>query len=768
MGTMKTPGVYIVEKNAFPNSAVEVATAVPAFIGYTEKAQNGNVSLKNKPFRITSMAEYNMYFGLAPTPHFTLSLSGADETPDLECKNNKFTVKQTGPKFTLYYNMLMFFGNGGGPCYIVSVGDYNVKEISSDDLKNGIATLEREQEPTMLICPEAVNLLDKELCFSVQTTMLSHCGYTMQNRVSILDIYDGYKGRKDGNIDIITDFREKIGSSFLSYGAAYYPWLNTSIIQDRDISLKNFSWDDMKKWLVGCQEDETSKGYIAGELEKFDSDWKTASPKEIVDGILLGIPGEFKTGVTDSFIKAFNTDKLNKVIEDISADDFEFLGSESSKKAVVEAIVAQSADAIEKEFDPIFKAAIENQQIDILTESNILQLCNNICGTYESIISYLAETVTDIEDIDSQKLSEFVELLASKVLTMDAETLKKEITSAFESVIAEQMKKIAKTDVINAITSELDKYRVVGRTEFIADIEKNNVFATALGKGVDNSLAEFGLESVTNAGTLNLLSSVRNTVVKVINETTNLSKIDREKKLFAQVNNVLESHKYEAKAVDIIGFQNTLMQISSLYISLTKEVKRQLNLLPLSAAMAGIYTMIDNTRGVWKAPANVSINSAIAPAVNIMHAEQEDLNVPLNGKSINAIRVFVGEGIKVWGARTLDGNSLDWRYINVRRTMIMLEESIKNAARAYVFEPNVASTWVNIKSMIQNFLNGVWKRGGLAGASPDDAFSVHVGLGDTMTPEDILEGILRVTVLVAMVRPAEFIEITFQQQMQKN
>lgn len=148
--------------------------------------------------------------------------------------------------------------------------------------------------------------------------------------------------------------------------------------------------------------------------------------------------------------------------------------------------------------------------------------------------------------------------------------------------------------------------------------------------------------------------------------------------------------------------------------------------------------------------------------------QQEDLNVTTAGKSINAIRSFIGEGVLVWGARTLDGNSLDWRYVNVRRTMIMLEESCRLAAKALVFEPNVANTWVTIKSMIQNFLTGIWKRGGLAGAVPEDAFSVHVGLGETMTPDDILEGILRVTVLVAMVRPAEFIEITFQQQMQKS
>ena len=98
----------------------------------------------------------------------------------------------------------------------------------------------------------------------------------------------------------------------------------------------------------------------------------------------------------------------------------------------------------------------------------------------------------------------------------------------------------------------------------------------------------------------------------------------------------------------------------------------------------------------------------------------------------------------------------------------MLEESIKLAAKAYVFENNNANTWVTVKSTIRNFLTGIWKRGGLAGAIPDDAFSVFVGLGETMTPEDILEGILRVTVLVAITRPAEFIEITFQQQMQQS
>ena len=121
----------------------------------------------------------------------------------------------------------------------------------------------------------------------------------------------------------------------------------------------------------------------------------------------------------------------------------------------------------------------------------------------------------------------------------------------------------------------------------------------------------------------------------------------------------------------------------------------------------------------------------------------------------------------VWGARTLDGNSNDWRYVNVRRTLIFLEQSIKEAAKAYVFAPNDANTWVTVKSMISNFLTGVWKQGGLVGPKPADAYSVSVGLGTTMTNEDIQLGIMRVMVKVAVSHPAEFIEITFKQQMQK-
>ena len=140
----------------------------------------------------------------------------------------------------------------------------------------------------------------------------------------------------------------------------------------------------------------------------------------------------------------------------------------------------------------------------------------------------------------------------------------------------------------------------------------------------------------------------------------------------------------------------------------------------------------------------------------------------IGGKSINVIRPFPGIGTLVWGARTLDGNSQDWRYINVRRTLIMIEQSLKLATRAFVFEPNDSGTWVTLQSMMNNFLFNLWKQGALAGSAPEQAYSVQVGLGVTMTPNDILDGILRVSVKVAIVRPAEFIVITFQQQQQQS
>jgi hypothetical protein len=506
MPVMKTPGVYIVEKDAFPSSVVEVATAVPAFIGYTETADDRGKPLAMQPRRISSLAEFDRYFGGAPQPRFKINAVAAGST--ITQGSQGYALEQVSRRYRLYYGMRHFFQNGGGPCYIVSVGGYG-DAIAGDALRSGIATLAKEQEPTMVVVPDAVSL-DEENCIEVQKAMLAHCGNPRQrNRFAILDIWGGHQPL-GGSDDCVAKFRGALGINYLDFGAAYYPWVHTTIVQDRDLDYRCF--------------DDASRDTLIALLK---ADWRMAGTSAAVDDIKR---------------------------------DWAAAADKSKSEAEQEAWIADSQTMLNK----------------------------------------------------------------------------------------------------------------------------------------------------------------------------------------------------------------TLVAGSPLFGTILAEAKNQLNLQPPGAAMAGIYTMVDNTRGVWKAPANVSLAGVVRPAVPLSHEEQEDLNVTPQGKSINAIRSFIGEGVLVWGARTLDGNSLDWRYINVRRTMIMLEESCKLAAKAMVFEPNVAATWVTIKSMIGNFLTSVWKRGGLAGAVPEDAFSVQCGLGETMTAEDILEGILRVTVLVAVSRPAEFIEITFQQQMQKS
>ena len=219
---------------------------------------------------------------------------------------------------------------------------------------------------------------------------------------------------------------------------------------------------------------------------------------------------------------------------------------------------------------------------------------------------------------------------------------------------------------------------------------------------------------------------------------------------------------------DPLNLHQTLLAQLPLYKAILNEITKTLNILPPSGGMAGIISMIDAEVGVFQSPANVPMGSVISPTVNLTAKDQEDLNVPLNGKAINAIRAFPGKGVLVWGARTLDGNSQDWRYLSVRRTIIMIEQSLKVAARAYVFEPNEPNTWASVKGMMSNFLKDQWNKGALAGATPEDAFSVDIGLGITMTSSDILDGKMNITVKVAVTRPAEFIVITFQQQMQKS
>lgn len=219
-------------------------------------------------------------------------------------------------------------------------------------------------------------------------------------------------------------------------------------------------------------------------------------------------------------------------------------------------------------------------------------------------------------------------------------------------------------------------------------------------------------------------------------------------------------------ATDVKSLNQNLLAALPVLKTMELLVIAKNDVLPPSPAMAGVCTRVDASAGVWNAPANVSLNAVDKPTLRLDNKQQENLNLPVDGKAIDALRAFPGRGTVVWGARTLEGNSPDYRYVQVRRTLIYIEQSIKAALDPFVFAPNTGQTWATVVSMVSGFLTGVWSRGGLMGATPKDAFTVACGLGSTMTGSDVLDGYMIVQVTLSLIRPAEFIEITFKQTME--
>ncbi|MFN7911625.1 MAG: phage tail sheath family protein [Bacteroidota bacterium] len=524
------PGVYIKELNAFPNSVVAVETALPVFIGYTQRVNFQGMSLQNKPVRIESLGDYVAMFGAGPATTFSLSAITPPKAPtdpvtpvDVTLNGKQYSISAQ-KLFYMYNSLQLFFLNGGGSCYIMSIGTYDVEGANGPSLDNflkipmsGITKtafelLESEQEPTMVLIPDGLALAQSDY-FTLMYDSFGHCA-KVQSRVTLVDAYAGntvtdaltFAAKVASQSDPITVLRNGITSPFLNYGVAYYPWLNTSVVSANDLEL-------------------------------------------------YSIISNFKTNTA-----------------------------------------------------------------------------------YQDTDATIAQNITKI----------------------------------------------------------------------VANLP------AALASGASAS----------------------------------------------------DQNTYNIKLVSV---HNSLLTTSPNYKLYIQAILAKINCLPATPAVAGCISVVDGSEGVWKAPANISLNAVQSAVLNINDDLQSNMNLDaITGKSVNAIRPFKGFGVMIWGARTLDGNSQDWRYVSVRRTLIMLEQSIKLAARSYVFEANDANTWINLKSEIENFLTGIWKQGGLAGSKPDEAFSVSVGLGSTMTAQDILDGYLDVAVLVAVTHPAEFIEISFKQQLQKS
>ena len=180
--------------------------------------------------------------------------------------------------------------------------------------------------------------------------------------------------------------------------------------------------------------------------------------------------------------------------------------------------------------------------------------------------------------------------------------------------------------------------------------------------------------------------------------------------------------------------------------------------IPPSGSVIGIYARSDTARGVHKAPANETVRACVGLDCQFNKGEQDILNP----KGVNLIRTFPGQGIRVWGARTASSDP-NWKYINVRRLFIFIEESIKANTNWAVFEPNDEVLWVRVKRTIDVFLTGLWRTGALAGSAPSEAFFVNVGR-NTMSQDDIDNGRLVCVIGIAPVKPAEFVIFRISQK----
>jgi uncharacterized protein len=179
---------------------------------------------------------------------------------------------------------------------------------------------------------------------------------------------------------------------------------------------------------------------------------------------------------------------------------------------------------------------------------------------------------------------------------------------------------------------------------------------------------------------------------------------------------------------------------------------------PPSGHIAGVWARTDASRGVHKAPANEKISGALDLRLRLTDAEQG----PLNANGVNCIRYFPGEGIVVWGARTLEPNG-EWLYLNVRRLFNMIEESIEESTRWIVFEPNDETLWKAVRRDVTAFLTRIWRTGALFGSTPDQAFFVKCD-AETNPPENIDKGIVTIQIGIAPVKPAEFVVFEISQK----
>ncbi|MEM7035348.1 MAG: phage tail sheath subtilisin-like domain-containing protein, partial [Bacteroidota bacterium] len=626
MADYQTPGIYVEEVKTLPGAVVSVETAIPAFIGYTETARDGKTDLTNVPQKITSILDYEAYFGAAPE---FLSVD-----VEIDADHHPLNV-ELSHYYLLYYAVKLFYDNGGGECYIVSVGRYgdDIQLGDASDAENdpgllvGLAALEKEDAPTLLLSPDAVMLNSSDKFFVFQQQMLAQCA-GLGDRFAVLDLYAGEEGAEEA-------FRDGIGTRNLKYGAAYHPWLKSSLAFD-----------------------------------------------VIYDPHVYDIHAG-DTYYTFEFTEENEVTTVELVEKEVDADreaDIATLEASTYAAAAEPLVYSPVPDA----YDPLAYDTLK------LAAETIKGQFDQVLTLYEDLIE--EETKTDfVGRLDAYTMEVDGDDLPFRELLEFLFILDKSYKSAFGNSGVKALEEMVQDGSDEVTISAVEAIEAYDALILVSEETKDMIFSDYLASKnaqktiyKDENTGQYTAEAAWNE-----FCELYDVTVQMVGELTDPENMDFLGDLIAE----LKGENYDALNDELTEEESAVLNGHATWLAIRDMVANQQLILPPSAGVAGVYATVDNDRGVWKAPANVSLNSVTGTTVKINDRAQESLNVdPTAGKSINVIRAFSGRGVLVWGARTLRGNDDEWRYISVRRFFNYVEESLKKSTRWAVFEPNDAKT----------------------------------------------------------------------------
>ncbi len=698
MAQLKTPGVYVEEKNSFGSSIIANETANPVFIGFTQKAIKpngealsfikGSDSVK-EPVKVSSMLEYEQTFGGADITGVISVLQIVQTTSDpvsYIATNKKENAAGELASYTpgfMYPSVSNFFGNGGGNCYIVSIGSYDqfdqndTSPVNMDFIEEAI---ELAKDATLILPTDLIRYGYQN--YYTWGTDFVNFSQKEKKYFSVLDVIQSNPIDPVYNKNDISLYRENVSPDYPSYAGAYFPYLK---------SLTTYAYNpDLTGVLLN--------GYNLGKEELIE----------------YAFSGTYEKDKNTMFTFTF-VDQQEKapIITELKVGEKNTIDIDPDTNTLTVEFVEGNTPI---DFNTIWKAKSEeypNWNLNFL-------LPLEMEGTINLIQEGVWDTIS-IDPTDSEKI------LFPFELKFDALTI-----GSSAGVVATKI----------SCSVEISDSEEVTSTTVVIDNTVNPITATITTPK----------EMTASEAAAVYIPSTEEGAISVSLSATDPTSEEKLEKVAATDINLLHEPPNNATIEEVKTF------LASNYINM-----------PPSPFMAGIYSRLDSASGVWTPPANTSPIGVTGPLVSLTSKQQEDLNVDaLTGKSVNAIRSFTGKGTLVWGARTNDGNSLDWRYVNVRRLFIAMENDISIALEAYVFKPNVHNTWVEVKTMIESYLFGLFNDGAFAGTTPETSYQVLIGVGETMTDEDVLNGYMKASIMVAPVRPAEFIVLTFSQMVGGN